>query len=138
MRNVVYGASVSLRFTLGPRWPARSVSARCSTVIELKETMPIGKLPRRPARTLAAVLLLVTAAPTAESQRAELERRIQRTVLPNGLEVIVVENRGVPLVTIEADVRNGSFTQPPDFSGLSHLYEHMFFKANMAYPSPDD
>ena len=45
------------------------------------------------------------------AQRAELERLIQRTTLPNGLDVIVVENRGVPLVTIEADVKNGSFTQ---------------------------
>jgi zinc protease len=70
-------------------------------------------------------------------QRAELERRIQRQVLPNGLEVIVVENRGVPLVTIEVDVRNGSFTQGPQFEGLSHLYEHMFFKANTEYPEPD-
>jgi zinc protease len=73
----------------------------------------------------------------AHAQRAELERRIQRQVLPNGLEVIVVENRGVPLVTIEADVRNGSFTQGPQFEGLSHLYEHMFFKANAEYPEPE-
>ena len=58
------------------------------------------------------------------------------TTLPNGLEVIVVENRGVPLVTIEADVKNGSFTQGPEFEGLSHLYEHMFFKANASIPEP--
>lgn len=57
--------------------------------------------------------------------------------LPNGLDVIVVENRGVPLVTIEADVKNGSFTQGPAYEGLSHLYEHMFFKANKEYPNPD-
>ncbi|HSQ31062.1 MAG TPA: pitrilysin family protein [Gemmatimonadaceae bacterium] len=72
------------------------------------------------------------------AQRAELERHIQRTTLPNGLDVIVVPNHGVPLVTIEADVKNGSFTQGPEYSGLSHLYEHMFFKANSAYPKPDD
>jgi zinc protease len=29
-------------------------------------------------------------------------------------------------------VRNGSFTEPPELNGLSHLYEHMFFKANRA------
>ena len=51
---------------------------------------------------------------------------------------MVVENRGVPLVTIEADVKNGSFTQGPAYEGLSHLYEHMFFKANSAFPDPDD
>jgi zinc protease len=51
--------------------------------------------------------------------------------------VIVVPNHGVPLVTIEADVKNGSFTQGPEYEGLSHLYEHMFFKANRDYPLPD-
>lgn len=72
------------------------------------------------------------------AQRTELDHQIQRTTLPNGLDVIVVQNRGVPLVTIEADVKNGSFTQGPEFEGLSHLYEHMFFKANKAHPNPDD
>jgi zinc protease len=91
-----------------------------------------------PQRTvwLVALVALAMASPLS-AQRAELERRIQRQVLPNGLEVIVVENRGVPLVTIEVDVRNGSFTQGPQFEGLSHLYEHMFFKANTEYPEPD-
>ena len=93
-----------------------------------------------PRRLIISLLLAITASVWPEhsaAQRAELERRIQREVLPNGLEVIVVENRGVPLVTIEADVRNGSFTQGPQFEGLSHLYEHMFFKANAEYPEPD-
>lgn len=86
---------------------------------------------------LVAVFASLGLSATLPAQRAELERRIKREVLPNGLEVIAVENRGVPLVTIEADVKNGSFTQSPDFAGLSHLYEHMFFKANQAYPQPD-
>ncbi|HEX6182612.1 MAG TPA: pitrilysin family protein [Pyrinomonadaceae bacterium] len=54
-------------------------------------------------------------------------------VLPNGLEVIVLEDHSVPLVTVEIAVRNGSFTEPPELNGLSHLYEHMFFKANRAH-----
>ncbi|MBC7933197.1 MAG: insulinase family protein [Rubrivivax sp.] len=49
-------------------------------------------------------------------------------VLANGLEVIVLEDHSVPLVTVELAVRNGSFTEPPELNGLSHLYEHMFFK----------
>jgi zinc protease len=73
----------------------------------------------------------------AQSQRAELEKIIQRKVLSNGLEVIVVENHGVPLVTIEIDVKNGSFTQTPDYAGLAHMYEHMFFRANSTYPQPE-
>jgi len=84
-----------------------------------------------------AFTLMLLAPSALAGQRAELERRIQRATLPNGLDVIVVQNRGVPLVTIEADVKNGSFTQGAEYEGLSHLYEHMFFKANRAYPVPD-
>ncbi len=58
-------------------------------------------------------------------------------MLPNGLEVIVVENHGVPLATVEIDVRNGSFTQDSGYEGLSHLYEHMFFRADSDYPELD-
>jgi zinc protease len=73
----------------------------------------------------------------AWGQRAELEKIIQRKVLPNGLEVIVVENHGVPLATIEIDVKNGSYTQTPEYEGLAHLYEHMFFKSNAKYSEPN-
>lgn len=52
--------------------------------------------------------------------------------LANGLEVIVLPDSSVPIVTIEIDVRNGSFTESPELNGLSHLYEHMFFKPNQA------
>ncbi len=52
--------------------------------------------------------------------------------LANGLEVIVLQDSSVPIVTVELAVRNGSFTEPPEFHGLSHLYEHMFFKPNLA------
>src|SRR5438105_2035027 len=92
---------------------------------------------RSVAMAVACTLLLALPSLLA-GQRAELERHIKRSTLPNGLEIIVVENRGVPLVTIEADVKNGSFTQGPEFEGLSHLYEHMFFKANGTYSNPDD
>ena len=84
------------------------------------------------------VLLLSALAPMqARGQRAELEKIIQRKVLANGLEVIVVENHGVPLATVEINVKNGSFTQPPEYEGLAHMYEHMFFRANSKYPEPE-
>jgi zinc protease len=90
-------------------------------------------------RRCATLVLLVSAlAPAlAWGQRAELEKIIQRKVLANGLEVIVVENHGVPLATIEIDVKNGSFTQSPEYEGLAHMYEHMFFRANSKYPEPN-
>jgi zinc protease len=99
--------------------------------------MTTERLLRLLRTTLAAACGLVVLVPSLHAQRAELERRIRRDTLPNGLEVIVVENHGVPLATVEADSRNGSFTQSPTYEGLSHLYEHMFFKANAVYPQPD-
>jgi zinc protease len=88
------------------------------------------------AGTIFALGSLVVAQPTL-AQRSELEKFIHQKVLPNGLEVIVVENHGVPLTTIEFDVKNGSFTQPPGSEGLAHMYEHMFFRANAQLPLPD-
>jgi zinc protease len=85
-----------------------------------------------------AILALSFAPVHAWGQRAELEKIIQRKVLANGLEVIVVENHGVPLATIEIDVKNGSFTQTPEYEGLAHMYEHMFFRANSEYPQPNE
>lgn len=57
--------------------------------------------------------------------------------LPNGLEVVVIENSKVPLTTIEIAVKNGAYTEGPEYSGLSHLFEHMFFKANKDYPTQE-
>src|SRR4051812_1920451 len=57
--------------------------------------------------------------------------------LPNGLEVVVIENHKVPLATIEIAVKNGAYTEGPEYSGLSHLFEHMFFKANKDYPTQE-
>ncbi|MBV9926377.1 MAG: insulinase family protein [Acidobacteria bacterium] len=73
-----------------------------------------------PAQTPAAAGPLAEAAPFVNK------------VLPNGLEVIVLEDHSIPLVTVELAVRNGSFTEPPELNGLSHLYEHMFFKLSRA------
>ncbi len=64
-------------------------------------------------------------------------QNIHRTTLENGLEVIVIENATVPLATIDLEVRNGAFTESPEYDGLSHLFEHMFFKANKAIPNQE-
>jgi zinc protease len=80
------------------------------------------------------VALWIAAAPLA----AQEELPIHRTMLGNGLEVIVIESHAVPLVTIELDVKNGAYTETPEYDGLSHLYEHMFFKANTTIPSQEE
>ena len=73
-------------------------------------------------------------APARPAQQAQLVNH----VLANGLEVIVLEDHSVPLVTLELAVKNGSYTEPPELNGLSHLYEHMFFKTNRAVAERED
>jgi zinc protease len=75
-------------------------------------------------------------APVATVRLPEAE--LLNKVLPNGLEVIVVQDHSLPLVTVELGVKNGSYTEPPELNGLSHLYEHMFFKANRAIANAED
>ena len=65
------------------------------------------------------------------------ELPIYTRTLQNGLEVIVIENPAVPLVTVELDVKNGAYTQTAEYAGLAHLYEHMFFKANRTIPNQE-
>ncbi len=66
------------------------------------------------------------------TQAAAYEIPIVTKTLANGMQIIVMPDTSVPLVTVEFAVRNGSFTEPPELNGLSHLYEHMFFKTNKA------
>jgi zinc protease len=55
-------------------------------------------------------------------------------VCPDGLEVIVSEMHGSPLVTVEIAAHEGAMTEDVKYSGVSHLYEHMFFKGNAVQP----
>ncbi len=72
-----------------------------------------------------------------KSDNPKLPSNFHYRKLPNGLEVLVIENHAVPLVTVEIAVHNGSFTEDSSLDGLSHLYEHMFFKANKDYPNQE-
>lgn len=73
-----------------------------------------------------------TTAQAPAKPQVPYEIPIVTKTLANGLEVIVLADSSIPLVTVELDVRNGSFTEPPEYNGLSHLFEHMFFKPNFA------
>jgi zinc protease len=89
---------------------------------------------RAPADSTLADSAAVGAPPAGGTSQPAL---VQTRVLDNGLRVVVHENPVVPLVTIEIDVKNGAYTQSPEYEGLAHLYEHMFFKANQAIPNQE-
>jgi zinc protease len=80
----------------------------------------------------AALAAIVSVASSATGAPPIREHRSS-----NGLTVLVVEDHSLPLVSIEVAVKNGSMTESPEYNGLSHLYEHMFFKANKVIPTQE-
>ena len=63
----------------------------------------------------------VSQTPATAAASAKLpEAKLVSQVLPNGLEVIILEDHSIPLVTIALAV-DGSYTEPPELNGLSHL-----------------
>jgi zinc protease len=84
-------------------------------------------------RIVWSLFLVALLALPAQAQKYGITSK----TLDIGLEVIVIENHSLPILTIEIAVKNGAFTEPPELDGLSHLYEHMFFKANRTIPSQE-
>ncbi|MGI8950592.1 MAG: M16 family metallopeptidase [Chitinophagaceae bacterium] len=82
-------------------------------------------------------LILVFFIPLIAFAQPRLPQGYYWEKLDNGLEVVAIENSKVPLATIEIAVKNGAYTEGPEYSGLSHLFEHMFFKANQDYPTQE-
>ena len=77
------------------------------------------------AVTLAAIFL--AAAPCSQAAVGASERIVRET-LPNGLRMVLVENRSKPLIAACIFVNGGSRTETPALSGLSHYYEHLIFR----------
>lgn len=57
-----------------------------------------------------------------------------RTVLPNGLTVLVRENHSAPVAAFFLFYRVGSRNEAPGRTGISHWVEHMLFKGTPRFP----
>jgi len=88
-------------------------------------------------KTIKSLILCIVFASASTFAQQKLPDNFYLEILDNGLEVLTIEDNTVPLATVEITVRNGGYTESPEFDGLSHLYEHMFFKANKDLPSQE-
>jgi zinc protease len=88
---------------------------------------PMSRL--RPLLAIAACGTALAAPPPARAQDSPVARALHRTVLDNGLEVLVVENHLSPLAMVLVAVRTGAVTQEPGEQGIAHLYEHLLFRS---------
>jgi len=76
-----------------------------------------------PALAFAALLAFIVPA-TAFAQTGG----VARTVLPNGLTVLVRENREAPVVAYSLMVKMGTRTETPDNAGISNLLQQMLVR----------
>src|SRR5215216_2564107 len=53
---------------------------------------------------------------------------VHKTVLPNGLTVLVRRDATAPVVAVVTYVKAGYFDETDDVVGIAHVLEHMFFK----------
>lgn len=64
--------------------------------------------------------------------------QFDRFELPNGLKVLVNEDKSTPLVAINILYKVGSRDEHPDKTGFAHLFEHLMFGGSVHIPSFDD
>jgi predicted Zn-dependent peptidase len=80
-----------------------------------------------PFALLTAALSLT---PTALAQDVPVEKY----TLPNGMTVILHEDRTLPVATINIWYKVGSQDEPPGRSGFAHLFEHLMFMGTARVP----
>jgi len=81
---------------------------------------------------LAAMLL---AAPAAGAAAQGLRVPHTSFTLPNGLQVLVHEDRSVPIVTVNTWYRVGSGDEVAGRTGFAHLFEHLMFMGSQHVPT---
>ena len=93
-------------------------------------------------RRLLPLALILAAAPGATETAfaaapavapGDLRFPITRERLPNGLEILVVEDHAVPVATLYSFFRVGSRDERPGRTGISHLFEHLMFNGAKRY-----
>ncbi len=61
-----------------------------------------------------------------------------RTILPNGLRVLVHEDTSTPLVAVNITYYVGSRDESAEKTGFAHLFEHLMFAGSKNVPDFDD
>jgi len=75
--------------------------------------------------------LAVTASAQGKAGRAGIPKlAFEKYMLPNGLEVILVEDHRLPLTAVNIWYHVGPANEEPGLTGFAHLFEHMMFQGS--------
>jgi zinc protease len=93
------------------------------------------------SRRIAAVVIVLLAAPlgaqspaTPSSAPPPLEVAYRQFQLPNGLTVILHQDKTVPVVAVNVWYHVGSASEKPGRTGFAHLFEHLMFEGSKHVP----
>jgi zinc protease len=91
--------------------------------------------------SLLPLLLVLALPPAAHAETAAAaaaaavpQVRYEKTTLPNGLEVILVEDHRLPIVAVNIWYHVGPANEAPGLTGFAHLFEHMMFAGTRHLP----
>ena len=100
----------------------------------------IGKAPR-PALVYAIVFTMVSCKPASVDESEVITfppSTATKWVLPDGLTLIVKEDRSAPVASVQAWCATGSIYEDDKIgAGLSHILEHMLFKGTQTQKAND-
>ena len=87
----------------------------------------------------SAAPLLAAAAETSTDDTGLTAAQVPKTpyekyTLPNGLEVILVEDHKLPTTTVNVWYHVGPANEAPGLTGFAHLFEHMMFAGSRHVP----
>lgn len=77
---------------------------------------------------MPAILALFMGSCSREPGQSELSIPFEKYTLPNGLTVILTEDRSDPIVSVAVYYHVGSSREEPGKTGFAHLFEHMMFQ----------
>ncbi len=86
------------------------------------------------AGATAIALSTGTLGTTALAQAPDINVAYEQFTLPNGLRVIVHEDRKAPIIAVSIWYHVGSKDEPKGKTGFAHLFEHLMFNGSENHP----
>jgi len=99
-----------------------------STLLPAAAQLPASAPASTPASAPAS------APPPAAADSTLPRIAFDKTTLPNGLELILVEDHRLPIVAVNIWYHVGPANEAPGLTGFAHLFEHMMFAATRHLP----
>jgi insulysin len=94
----------------------------------LRKTVPLDPVSPPDSKVVGTDSFEITDKPLADL------RKYQGAILPNGLQVINIEDSNTVDSAMSMGVMSGSYNNPTNIMGLAHFCEHMLFLGSRKYP----